>query len=317
MDSIPFYKINPSGNMTCLFDALYLDKAEKLFIGEKALSAGHLACEQVGFVDVNKGILEMAGGEFCLNATRSLALLMALNDEKKPLKNIFLNENDAWSGKVLTSGIAEALKVKVYNLHSIAHYTGEVCDNVNGHMVEIFLPIPIMPSMQKLAEGVVLVNMQGISHLLLDANIHPFAKEHWQNQATDLRNKFNLNDLPAVGCIWWRQFDLKQVEAIENIHCDICGLEIDPVVYVKNPLSEHYESACGSGTLAVALWMYTQKGQLSFYAKQPGGFLNINFTSELHLSDEQQCHEGNSNEISLIASIGGPIHIVAKGEAFF
>ncbi len=68
MYNIPFYKLNPSGNTTLLFHGLHYEKHCKNIFASKGLM--DLSAEQAGFMDINSGELQMAGGEFCINVTR-------------------------------------------------------------------------------------------------------------------------------------------------------------------------------------------------------------------------------------------------------
>ena len=68
-------RANPAGNIT-LFVRTPVDKAQYGAVGEKLLSLPQFKAEQVGFL-CEDGHLEMAGGEFCGNATRAFGLLTA------------------------------------------------------------------------------------------------------------------------------------------------------------------------------------------------------------------------------------------------
>lgn len=68
-------RANPAGNIT-LFVRTSVDKAQYGAVGEKLLSLPTLQGEQVGFA-CEDGRMEMAGGEFCGNATRAFGLLTA------------------------------------------------------------------------------------------------------------------------------------------------------------------------------------------------------------------------------------------------
>ena len=68
-------RANPAGNIT-LFVRTDVDRARYGAVGEKLLSLPRLNAEQVGFL-CGDGRLEMAGGEFCGNATRAFGLLTA------------------------------------------------------------------------------------------------------------------------------------------------------------------------------------------------------------------------------------------------
>ncbi len=282
MCTVPFYKINPSGNMTTLLEGLHFTHEEQLLLSEQVLTQNHIGCEQVGFVDVQKGILHMAGGEFCVNATRALGLVMALQTHCK-------TPGKAWEGKIHTSGLDTPVKVRVKN--------PEVDALQRGHDVALHIPLPSSPPMRELAKGIVLVSFPGISHILIDADLYPFSSEHWQENAKLLRKQFDLENLPAVGCIWW---NLITSQASQHL---LCKVRIHPVVRVTQPFSEHYENACGSGTLALGLWLHKNTQKETFFVNQPGGYLS------LELRDDQK--HGR------VAILGGPVHMVAKGDAFF
>ena len=68
-------RANPAGNIT-LFVRTSVDRAQYGAVGEKLLALPSLSGEQVGFL-CGDGRLEMAGGEFCGNATRAFGLLTA------------------------------------------------------------------------------------------------------------------------------------------------------------------------------------------------------------------------------------------------
>ena len=67
-------RANPAGNIT-LFVRTSIDKAQYGAVGEKLLALPQFHAEQVGFVCGER--MEMAGGEFCGNATRAFGLLTA------------------------------------------------------------------------------------------------------------------------------------------------------------------------------------------------------------------------------------------------
>jgi len=64
------YKIlNPGGNKTALVYGTNFTKEEKTEINNEILALNP-EVEQVGFLSKANNKLEMAGGEFCINATR-------------------------------------------------------------------------------------------------------------------------------------------------------------------------------------------------------------------------------------------------------
>lgn len=73
--AFPFYKFSPSGNTTVF---LLGDSAQHGRYCAEALGENGVGGEQAGMVDPRSRTLMMAGGEFCANACRALAALLAL-----------------------------------------------------------------------------------------------------------------------------------------------------------------------------------------------------------------------------------------------
>ena len=73
MREISYSIYRPAGNDTALVSGTDFSKEEKKIIND-AIMEKHANVEQVGFVNIDgKEELQMAGGEFCGNATRSTA----------------------------------------------------------------------------------------------------------------------------------------------------------------------------------------------------------------------------------------------------
>ncbi len=66
--------LRPGGNDTALVPGLNWTKIEMKLINDRIMNL-YKNVEQVGFIDLKKPELQMAGGEFCGNATRSAAYL--------------------------------------------------------------------------------------------------------------------------------------------------------------------------------------------------------------------------------------------------
>lgn len=107
---ISYYYVNPTGNITLLVDSptppeKRAEIAEKLMIEEPA-------AEQVGFIESNN--LNMAGGEFCGNATLSAAAVYCL---KNNLTAAQIDMN--------VSGVNSPVKVRIQKTADNT-YSGEV-----------------------------------------------------------------------------------------------------------------------------------------------------------------------------------------------
>lgn len=89
MRKLDFIKTNPAGNITIFIEKYDVYAKDIMKISEKIMSELSLGAEQVGFIRENH--LQMMGGEFCGNASRAFAALLAFRDEKfKVQKDYFI-----------------------------------------------------------------------------------------------------------------------------------------------------------------------------------------------------------------------------------
>ena len=72
---LDFIKINPAGNITILIDNFDIYDKNIPKLSEEIMKETNLYAEQVGFIKDNH--LQMMGGVFCGNASRSFASLLA------------------------------------------------------------------------------------------------------------------------------------------------------------------------------------------------------------------------------------------------
>jgi histidine racemase len=203
--------------------------------------------EQVMFVQPDKDppTGNMAGGEFCGNATRALGY--------------YLLEGKDGTISLRISGANSPLVVSV----------------IKG-MSQTEMPIINDPAcVQSLDKGIFLVHLEGITHLVLE----PTSKQAEQivsldnidNQkmaARELLEKYKLMEHPASG-----------VMALSKRKNEISML---PYVYVKAVDTFYAETACGSGSVAVGLVLAKQRQsslkKLGIY--QPSGkniFVDVDF----------------------------------------
>ena len=202
--------------------------------------------EQVGFL--SDGQLNMAGGEFCGNATRSSAFLIL---DGKPGEI-----------KLKVSGVKNTLVCGVnQNLEAYAQ------------MPIYSDPKKITPIKQPNGSSDFLVEMEGISHLitfntaLISGLSENEIKQIAKNRITDL----NLDKLPAAGVI----FTQKQGDLYK----------ITPVVYVRDIDTLFLETACGSGTTALGLVLSktTNQSIKQVPILQPSGMnikISVNFSNK-------------------------------------
>lgn len=208
----PFYKFSPAGNITLLVPRTALPEELRTAAAQTFVLPTHIYAEQVGYYDADARRLDMAGGEFCVNATRAFAALLAMQNGNAPL-----------DCTVSVSGMPEPVSVSVRGEGPLREVTAR-------------LSLEGLPECRRRDRGVLEVCVPGITHLLIDERAVPFS-EAWKEKSAGIRSEYLPQTTSgAVGCIWWRR--------TEN------GVAIRPVVWVAGQNSTFLESACGSGTLA-------------------------------------------------------------------
>lgn len=243
MRALPFTKWSPSGNTTLLFPAESVTGAQQAATASQALMPHLLGGEQAGFCHLRERRLRMAGGEFCVNATRAFGALLALEEER--------------TARQAGTSYHEEVREHAFEVQ-VSGWQGPVGVRVRGSLPEwrvaADLELPACP-MQQPAPGVTLVRLPGIAHLLLDER-HVFPEDFLAASAL-LRREYELAALPASGVVWWRQVQHQ--------------LEMFPVVHVRDAGTTCLENACGSGALALGLRLCPAGARRVFTILQPGG----------------------------------------------
>lgn len=171
-----------------------------------------LGAEQSGFLIKSKDHFQMAGGEFCGNATRSAAIIFSL------LQN---NPNTQYT----VSGFDGTVNSHV-----------EPSNHDNEYTVESIFPGMSISTKEVMANGeeAIIVDLGGIVHVVIQGTMPTDYEKIHRQIVTEL----NLSQRDAVGVIWYTK-----KESYATIH---------PVVWVKGIDSFFYETSCGSGSIAVA-----------------------------------------------------------------
>lgn len=406
---LPFAKVIPGGNATIIVPAAAVDHAHLPQVSQKLMSQNHIEAEQVGslaFADTHSVLphLQMMGGEFCVNATRACASLLANAGQ------LLSNGQGCQAGYMRVSGSpepilvatapsAELLTATVVTLQEHetsacqqdqspqktslptsqsapqlpAEYSLSPSPTVNWleHIPSpslyagarlscpLFLPVegneeagpqPQMPNDQAEStenssvlanakplsifeqpeKGLTLVHLPGISHLLIPVDNKTFpSKEECEVMAARYRSQLGLEELPALGTIWYCHSGNTSGNTAGNAShndraCDgetsnaSCGntdnasnqgFAIFPAVYVKATDSLCLETACGSASLALALHAsvssktYETQPRSPYAVLQPSG---QTLTVIIEKQTASHCH----------AWVTGPVHIVALGTAF-
>lgn len=232
MPTFPFYKFSPSGNTT-LFLLGEINSLTGCYCRNALLPEG-ISAEQCGMVDIDNRRLEMGGGEFCANAARALGALLDM--VSKPLDR---SKSSQFSINISGNPYPVLLTVTGQAPHwsiSATFHIGEF-------------------SLNKCAENHTLVQLSGITHLLLNDNWP--AHSEIACIARDKRAQYELHKYLANGVVWWRLKD--------------DSLEILPHIEVPAVGSSMLESSCGSASVALALALHEISGNRTYLMRQPGG----------------------------------------------
>lgn len=234
MKKINYVLYSPCGNDTGLVIGSDFTNLEKKEINDKIMEL-HPNVEQVGFLSRDAYELNMAGGEFCGNATRSSAYYY-LHGEKGSID-------------IKVSGTSGYIKSGVES---------------NGD-AWAQLPIYTGPDVvTTLSNDIKSVKLEGITHIILSLevsskylNIIYKDTEKIKNISKQIRKDFNIDD-SAVGVIFQ--------EKVNNV------LKIHPIVWVKSIDTCFYETACGSGTAATSILKSLESSRsISLDLLQPSG----------------------------------------------
>ncbi len=277
MFKLEFSKWSPAGNTTLLFPASGLDAKTQALLASYALNPAILGAEQAGFTNFAPAALRMAGGEFCLNATRAFGALL-------DFKAMLQSRNDE-------AGLPVPEAPRQYQVR-VSGWPAPIKLIVQGGLpcwqVDAALPLTDY-WLENVGDNLSIVRLPGIVHLYVCANSWP---ENPESEASRLRRKFQLENEAACGIIWWRQ-DSKSPSC----------LEILPLVHVPKAGTSMIESACGSGSLGLALALHKDTALRSYKIRQPcGAYLDLSL---------EKTAAGSG-----LAHLGGDVALIAQGEVW-
>lgn len=230
---------NPTGNITLLITTPVVE-------GDRARVAGRLmerepAAEQAGFLRVTEGGagLDMAGGEFCGNATMCAAAE-------------FLRERGVGAGArervtVQVSGVAEAVTAEA-----------EVLED-GSFWCTVEMPAPAPPQIRRFTiDGreyeLPLVRLPGIAHVVVPGGMPRGTAER------AVRKWCGETGAAALGLML----------------LDEAAGRLEPLVYVPGAETTVWESSCASGTTAAGAWLSRRDGRpRSLRLSEPGGVLSV------------------------------------------
>ena len=165
----------PAGNDTAFVYGLYYTQQQKKLIND-AIMAKHANVEQVGFIDPKgRPELQMAGGEFCGNATRSAAAIY-LNGKEGSLE-MTVNVKDTINAGVDKNGKAW-------------------CEIPLYHGTDVII--------QK-EQGIFVVKMNGMVTVVIQEDVakkYLQDKENLKAKGMEFVHRYNLEDSEAVGVMF-------------------------------------------------------------------------------------------------------------------
>lgn len=211
MDIIDLAIVNPGGNVTAVvFDEVPVSQRLEV---NNAILAGHSLVEQVLFVERHENSIhgQMAGGEFCGNAARSLGYILA--------EGRISQQNFTVSG----------LTVSVFV---------EAGVNRAKLLVDLCIQHEMRPYKNTIAP---VVHLDGISHVVLLSSDPLYAQFYakaleGKSSLCSVFGELGLLNYPACGLLF--------VEEKEE-------LKLTPYVYVRAINTLYAETACASGSIAV------------------------------------------------------------------
>ena len=235
-----FIKTSPTENMTLLIETP-VAREHHLEVAEKLIAYGSVYAEQAGFIEKPENPkaekrLQMMAGEFCGNASLSLAAVLA---EEKGLK----------------TGEETEILLEVSGADSLVSCHME--KEENGWLGRVAMPLPKAIEQKKFRlNGEIykldVVMFEGISHIIVPVSL-------WGENAVELAEQAAKDwaaEMPAAFGILL--FDEEKGE-------------LHPLVSVQGA-TLIWERGCGSGTSAIGAYLAMKEGEsLSIGLKQPGG----------------------------------------------
>lgn len=241
---LKFIKTSPTENMTILIQTP-VPREQHLVVAEKLIAYGSVYAEQAGYIEeaenpMAEKRLQMMAGEFCGNASLSLA---------------------AWLAKEKGLPIGEKTEIILEVSGADSLVRCEMKREEKGFSGRVAMPLPKGIEKKTFAldgESLELtaVVFEGITHIIVPVSL-------WGENGTEKAEqaaKAWAGEMPAAFGILL--FDEEKGE-------------LYPLVSVEN-VSLIWERGCGSGTSAIGAYLAARAGKsVSVKLKQPGGIMGV------------------------------------------
>lgn len=230
------YKIlNPGGNKTALVRSTNFTDKQKCLIN-RLIMEKYFEVEQVGFLSNETNRLEMAGGEFCMNATRC-AVYEYSKENKDSIEISVSGTNNILRGRVLNDNKVEIKLDISKNIDELIEVQNDyTIVKIDGILIVIFDEEESKEYIRKLKGN----------------------EELAKKELKEFMSKSIQTDEKAIG-----------IMLLEKISDKI---KINPIVWVKDIDTVFYETACGSGSLATAIYNYYNCKEEMLELIQPSGY---------------------------------------------
>lgn len=242
---IQFIKTSPTENMTLLIETP-VPREKQLAVAEQLIAYGSVYAEQAGYIEeaenpLAEKRLQMMAGEFCGNATLSLAAVMA---EKK---GVAIGEETEIVLEV--SGAEAPVSCRIKR------------ETEYGYRGSVAMPLP-----QKIEkrtfhlEGetyeLSVVIFAGITHIIVPVAL-------WGENA--------VQKAEQAAAVWAKELP----EAFGILLFDEEKRMVQPLVCVQKA-SLIWERGCGSGTSAIGAYLAEKtENRVSLFLRQPGGRMGV------------------------------------------
>ena len=230
------YKVlNPGGNKTAIVFGNNYNKEERKIINTEILR-NNKDVEQVGFISEKENKLEMAGGEFCVNATRCAIWEYLKGKRGKIRLEVSGCKNKIIGGINIKKDVYVKMKINKKNEDIIS-----IKDEFN------------------------IIDLDGILLLVIDEkNSKQYIEELKENQKVAMIRLKNIMKLVETS---------KEAVGIILLEKEKSNTKINPVIWVKTVDTLYYETACGSGSLAAAIYINNiNKKSKKIKIMQPSGY---------------------------------------------
>lgn len=263
---VSFIKTSPTENMTILVETP-VPQEEHLALAKRLIAYNSIYAEQAGFILEPKdkraaAALRMMAGEFCGNATLSLA---------------------AWvmERRSVPVGTKESMLLEVSGAEALVKC--ELQKEERGYFGSVEMPLPLsmkeeLFSLEGKEYTLPVVRFDGITHIIVQRNLWgEAAREKAEQAAVAWAERMPV----AFGILLWTEGTK----------------ELEPLLCLQGA-SLVWERGCGSGTSAIGAYVAVKRGRsMSLQCREPGGTMGV----EAHVQDGELRSLSIAGHVDIVA----------------